>query len=148
MRQYPFAKRKLFAPGPVSLPPFVQEVFQQYQCHHRSPEFQEVLLRVFDQLKKVFQTENHCYLLASTGTGAMEAAVVNSLRQSDRLLSIASGKFGQRWAKVAQSFGIPVDQWQVPWGEDLDLNQLEEKIKNGKSNKSKIERTINMKSHI
>ena len=129
MNQYPFAQKKLMTPGPVPLPEKVKESLAQLECHHRAPEFQEVLERVFKNLKSVFQTKQHCYMLAATGTGAMEAAMVNAFKTDQKALFINAGKFGQRWGKMAKAFGIPYDELEFEWGKDIDLNVVEEKLK-------------------
>src|SRR5690606_6349723 len=115
----------------VPLPEYVKKSFTELECHHRSKEFVEILHNVFENLKKVFQTEQHCFLLSSTGTGAMEAALVNHLNFGENLLTIDSGKFGERWGKMGEAFGMKVKRLQFPWGETIDLNRVEEELKTG-----------------
>ena len=112
-------------PGPVSLPDKVKRVFSQLECHHRSPEFSLVLNRVFENLKKIFQTKQHCYLLASTGTGVLEASLVNCLSSEDQLLFISAGKFGRRWGEIARAYGFRHKELKMPWGGDIDLQRLQ-----------------------
>lgn len=129
MSQYSFVGKKLMTPGPVPLSPKVRAVLTDLECHHRSPEFQEVLVRVLKNLKSIFLTNQHCYLLAATGTGGLEAAMVNCLQSSKPSLFINGGKFGQRWGKIAKAYGIPFDEISLEWGRDVDLNQVEEMLK-------------------
>ena len=125
----PFAGKKLLAPGPVPLPDFVKDSFSQIECHHRSSEFQAILMRVFSQLKSVFQTQSHCYMLSATGTGGLEAAMVNCMRRDRKALFINAGKFGERWGKIAKAYGVPFDELVFEWGEDIDLNLVEDKLR-------------------
>ena len=118
-------------PGPVSLSGKVKQVFSQLECHHRSPEFSLVLVRVFKNLKRIFQTQQHCYLLASTGTGALESSLVNCLSSRDRLLFISAGKFGQRWGEIARAYGFEHRELKMPWGGDIDLQKVVDELKTG-----------------
>ena len=127
----PFFQKKLMTPGPVSLPKKVRQVFSQLECHHRTAEFCTVLNRVFENLKKIFQTQQHCYLLTATGTGALEASLVNSLTSEDRLLFISAGKFGQRWGEIASAYGFGYKELKMPWGGDIDLQRVVDELKTG-----------------
>ncbi len=118
-------------PGPVSLPDQVKQVFSQLECHHRSPEFSTVLNRVFENLKRIFQTTQHCYLLASTGTGALEASLVNCLSSGDSLLFINAGKFGQRWGEIAKAHGFRHKELKTSWGRDIDPGKVAKELKTG-----------------
>lgn len=131
MKNFDFATKKLMTPGPVPLPEVVQKAFSAYECHHRTPEFTEVLSQVFSDLKAVFQTTNHCYLLASTGTGALEASLVNCLGTDDHLLTINAGKFGERWKKLANAYGVPCTSLDFSWGEDIDVDRVRQELKKG-----------------
>ncbi len=131
MEKYPFVGKKLMTPGPVPMPEAVKKSLAEYECHHRSKEFGEILKRVLDQLPQVFQTKQPCYLLAATGTGGLEAAMVNTLKTDRKALFINAGKFGQRWGKIAKSFDIPFDEIEVQWGEDLNVGLVRERLKRG-----------------
>ncbi len=115
-------------PGPVPMPEAVKQSLARYECHHRTPEFAEILERVFVNLKPVFQTKQHCYMLAATGTGGLEAAMVNTLSTQKKSLFINAGKFGERWGKLAKAYGLPFDEIVVPWGEDIPLDKVREKL--------------------
>lgn len=129
MRNYPLFNKKIMTPGPVPLPQIVRDSLAQYECHHRTVEFQEVLDRVFENLKIVFQTQQHCYMLASTGSGGLEAAMVNTMRRDKKSLFINAGKFGERWGKIAKALGIPFDEIIVPWGEEIPLDKVRDQLK-------------------
>lgn len=88
--------------------------------HHRTPEFRGLLAEVFAGLKYVFATENDVLLLTSSGTGAMEAAVVNCVPRGGKAIVLESGKFAERWRILCETFGIEVVRYEVPWGEVFD----------------------------
>jgi aspartate aminotransferase-like enzyme len=98
--------------------------------HHRTPQFQEVLKEVNEGLKYVFQTKNDVFVFASSGTGAMEAAVINLLSPRDTVLTIEAGKFGERWTEICQAYGINTEVIKVQWGEAVDPHKIEEKLNN------------------
>ena len=131
MKDYPFAGKKLMTPGPVPLPRRVRQSLSEFECHHRSTEFSEVLVRVFENLKSIFKTKQHCYILAATGTGGLEAAMVNGLTTKKPFLYINAGKFGERWGKIAAAYNIPCEELKLPWGKNIPLNKVEEIIKKG-----------------
>jgi aspartate aminotransferase-like enzyme len=97
--------------------------------HHRTPQFQQVLKEVSEGLKYVFQTQNDVYILASSGTGAMEAAVVNLLSAGDSALCVQGGKFGERWTELCQSYGIKAEVLDVPWGKAVTAKEIETRLK-------------------
>lgn len=116
-------------PGPVPLPPEVREILSQAMIHHRTPEFERVLKSVSQKLKTTFLTEQTVFMHASTGSGAMESAIVNTLNPGDKILALVSGKFGERWRDMARRHGCSVTELGVPWGESVSLEQLEIEIK-------------------
>jgi aspartate aminotransferase-like enzyme len=85
--------------------------------NHRGPEFKELLVRVTGAMKKGFQTENEVLLLTSSGTGALETAVVNTLSVGDQVLSVNIGNFGERFAKIAKRYGAVVTSYTVEQGQ-------------------------------
>ncbi|MGE5084869.1 MAG: pyridoxal-phosphate-dependent aminotransferase family protein [Bacillota bacterium] len=107
----------LLAPGPVNLHPEVRKALALPMIHHRTPEFDKILKRVLAGIKSVFQTSEDVYLLSCTGSGGMEALLVNVLSPGDKVLAIVSGKFGERWAEMAKTYGADVTIMNVPWGE-------------------------------
>src|SRR3989338_8716048 len=122
-------KNYLLTPGPTPLPPQVCEALARPIIHRRTPQFQAVLKEVTEGLKLVFQTKNDVFILASSGTGAMEAAVVNLLSPGDSALAIQGGKFGERWTEICQAYGITAEVMDVEWGEAADPSQIEKKLK-------------------
>lgn len=116
----------LLAPGPVSLHPEVRRILSLPMIHHRTPEFDTILHRVLCALKKVFHTEQPVYLHSSTGTGGMESLLINTLSPGDQVLAIVSGKFGERWSQMAQTFGYNVTEHHVEWGQSVNPNQIDQ----------------------
>lgn len=121
-------KNYLLTPGPTPLPPEVCEALARPIIHHRTPQFQTVLKEVFEGLKVAFQTKNDCFVLTSSGTGAMEAAVVNLLSWGDQAIVIEGGKFGERWTELCEAYGIKPVVIKVAWGQALDPRILKEHL--------------------
>ncbi|HDL18825.1 MAG TPA: alanine--glyoxylate aminotransferase family protein [Bacteroidetes bacterium] len=108
--------KKLFTPGPTPIPERVLAKMSEPIFHHRTDEFKILLNRIEKKLQTVFCTKNPVYILTSSGSGAMEAAVVNLFRKGDKALTIETGKFGQRWGELCLANGIPVVRHQIEWG--------------------------------
>jgi aspartate aminotransferase-like enzyme len=122
-------KTRLFTPGPTPLLPAAQFAMAAADIHHRTPEFRGLYLRVLDQLKTFVGTKNDVLLLASSGTGAMEAAVSNLTSPGDRVLVLSAGKFGERWEALAKAFGCAVDVVKVPYGQTFSLDEVRKALK-------------------
>lgn len=114
----------LLAPGPVNLHPAVRKALELPMIHHRTPEFDLILKRVLQGLKVVFATQLPVYLLSSTGSGGMESLLVNTLSPGDEVLAIVSGKFGERWAEMAQNYGAKTQILSIPWGESVSPDKV------------------------
>jgi aspartate aminotransferase-like enzyme len=97
--------------------------------HHRSAEFGEMFATVNEGLKVLFQTKNEVLTLTTSGTGAMEAAVVNLLSKGDRALVVRGGKFGERWGELCETYGVQVTAIDVPWGEAVAPETISEHLK-------------------
>ncbi len=117
-------KYRLFTPGPVAVPERVREAMARTLIHHRAPAFLPVLEEVRANLKLVFQTERDVLLLASSGTGAMEAAVANLFSPGDRVVVVRAGKFGERWAELCDAFGVETVCVDVEWGRAVDPSEV------------------------
>jgi aspartate aminotransferase-like enzyme len=88
--------------------------------HHRAPEYEALLAEVREGLKYLFQTEQEVLLFTASGTGGMEAAVVNTLSPGDRVLVVRAGKFGERWGEICQAYGIAFTPIDLPYGKAVD----------------------------
>lgn len=113
-------KEYLLTPGPSQVPPEVLLALARPIYHHRTPRYQGVYKETVGRLKKVLCTESEIALFASSGTGAMEAAVVNLLGPGRRALSIEGGKFGERWTELCDAFGFEREVVSIEWGKAVD----------------------------
>lgn len=109
----------LMTPGPTNVPYEVREAMSRPMIHHRTKEFEVYFNSMNENLKEIFQTQNHILTLCSSGTGAMEAAIVNAFSPGDRVLVANSGVFGDRLVKIATKFGLDVEAMNIPWGEGI-----------------------------
>jgi aspartate aminotransferase-like enzyme len=122
-------KTRLFTPGPTPLLPAAQFAMAAADIHHRTAEFRALYLRVLDQLKTFVGTKNDVLLLASSGTGAMEASISNLTSPGDRVLVLSAGKFGERWTAIAKAFGCAVDVVSAPYGETFPMDEVRKALK-------------------
>ncbi|MDD5477232.1 MAG: alanine--glyoxylate aminotransferase family protein [Candidatus Omnitrophica bacterium] len=122
-------KQYLLTPGPTPLPPQVSLAMARPIIHHRTPQFQEILKEAGTGLKWVFQTSNGVFIISSSGTGAMEAAVVNLLSCGDTALVVQGGKFGERWTEIAKAYGINTEIIDVEWGKAVSPQEIQKRLK-------------------
>jgi aspartate aminotransferase-like enzyme len=122
-------KRYLLTPGPVTIPPEIALKEALPIFHHRTDEFAAVYKNISKGLQYVFQTENEVYVLAASGTGAMEMAVANLLSPGDKIIVASCGNFGDRWAEIARGYGIEVISASVRWGKTIKLAEIERALK-------------------
>ncbi|MEF3169140.1 MAG: alanine--glyoxylate aminotransferase family protein [Deltaproteobacteria bacterium] len=118
-------KRYLMAPGPVAVAPEVLARMSEPIIHHRSPQFSSILTGVRSDLKYLFQTANDVIIFASSGTGGMEASVVNLLSPGDTAIVVRAGKFGERWTELCEAYGVTAVNIDVPWGEAVDPDAVQ-----------------------
>ena len=114
-----------FAPGPTPVPDRVVRKMSAPILTHRSSEFSDLLRQVASGLQHVFRTENDVLVLTASGSGAMEAAVVNLLSPGDRVLAISGGKFGGRWVELCATYGIDTLTLDVEWGKAADPDEVD-----------------------
>jgi aspartate aminotransferase-like enzyme len=113
-------KQYLLTAGPTPVPERVLLAMARPVLYHRAPAFNECLKETQEGLKWLFQTKQPVLQLTGSGTLAMEAAVTNFLRQGDKVLVIRGGKFGERWGRIAQAYGITPVNIEVEWGKSVD----------------------------
>lgn len=111
---------QLRIPGPTPCPPEVLKAMARQMINHRGAEFHKLINDVTEKMKKVYQTRNDLYLLTGSGTGGLEAAVVNMLSPKDKVLSVTIGVFGDRWANIARTYGAEVIALKSEWGQPAD----------------------------
>ncbi len=117
-------KKYLLTPGPTPLPTEVTQAMSLPIIHHRTPQFQAILKEASEGLKSVFQTANDVFILASSGTGAMEAAVANLLSPGDTAITVEAGKFGERWTELCEAYGVLARVIRVEWGKAVDPQEI------------------------
>lgn len=122
-------KYYLLTPGPTPIPPEVSLESALPILHHRTSEFGAIFTQVIEGLKYVFQTQGTVLLLTSSGTGGMEASVVNLLSPGDKVLVASSGVFGDRWIKILETYGIKAETIRNEWGKAIDPQAVEGKLK-------------------
>lgn len=122
-------KYYLLSPGPTPVPPDVLAVASEPIIHHRTPEFSEIFMQVSEGLKHVFGTKEDVFILTSSGTGAMETAIVNTLSPGDKVITISGGKFGERWGNICRAYGVEVKEIVLEWGDDFTADQLAAELK-------------------
>ena len=122
-------KEYLLTPGPTPLPPQVSLAMAKPIIHHRTPQFQEILKEASLGLKWAFQTDNDVFIISSSGTGAMEAAVINLLSCGDTALVVQGGKFGERWTEIAKACGINAEIINVEWGRAVSPAEISQRLK-------------------
>lgn len=115
---------RLFTPGPVEVPPRILRVLGEPPPHHRTDGFRDTMRRVTEALRWIHQTAGEVFVLAASGTGAMEAAVVNTMGRDDRALVIAGGKFGERWVSILKAYGFDPVVVDVEWGRSLNVAEV------------------------
>jgi aspartate aminotransferase-like enzyme len=117
-------KQYLMAPGPVTVAPDILAKMSLPIIHHRSPQFSAILTKIREDLKYLYQTKNDCLIMASSGTGGMEASVVNLLSPGDKAIIIKGGKFGERWCELCDVYGVNTLNIDVTWGEPVDPQEV------------------------
>ena len=118
-------KQILLTPGPSQVPPRVAQVAARPIIHHRTQEFRDVLARIHKNLKCVMGASGDVFILASTGTGALEAGVVNTLSAGDQVIVAVAGKFGERYSEICTAFGLNVVEILKPWGSMVTAADVE-----------------------
>jgi aspartate aminotransferase-like enzyme len=121
-------KYYLMAPGPTPVPQEVLLAMAQPIIHHRTPAYEALFAEVRAGLKRLLQTKQETVVFAASGTGAMEATVVNTLSPGDRAIVIRAGKFGDRWVEICQAYGVEVVTVDAPFGHAASPDQLAEAL--------------------
>lgn len=124
-----YKKEYLMIPGPTPIPPESARVMGEPMFNHRGEKFARLQEEVIAKAKYVFQTKNDLFLLTCSGTGAMEAALVNFLSPGDTLLALINGNFSNRFAKIAETYNINVQRLEKEWAEPFDYDEIAEILK-------------------
>lgn len=121
-------KSMLMIPGPTPVPEAALLAMAKHPMGHRSKEFDAIFAECTENLKWLHQTKSDVLSLTVSGTGAMEAGIINFLSAGDRVLVGTNGKFGERWAEVAEAYGLNVEIVKAEWGQALDPENFREKL--------------------
>jgi len=119
-------KTYLLAPGPTPVPETVNLEMAAPMVHHRTPQFSKIFGEAAEDAKYLFQTKQDVIILASTGTGGMESCITNLFSPGDKVLVVNGGKFGERWGKISESYGLEPVWINVEWGQAVDANKVKE----------------------
>jgi len=119
---------RLFTPGPVEIPARILRALSQVPPHHRTDVFREVYKRVSDDLRWIHQTQGEVLMLAASGSGAMEATVVNLMAPGAKALCLVAGKFGERWGSICKAYGVPFETVDAAWGHAIVVAEVEKRL--------------------
>jgi aspartate aminotransferase-like enzyme len=117
-------KQRLFTPGPTPVPEETLLELARPMVYHRTAEFRQMLGEVLEDLKYIFRTKNLIVPLTASGTGAMEAALVNAVLPGSKMICLIAGRFGERWKSLAKAFGIEAVTVQVAYGQVVTPDML------------------------
>lgn len=124
-------KPRLFTPGPTPLLPAAQVAMASASMHHRTSDFRALYSETLADLKEFIGTHNDVLVLASSGTGAMEASISNLTSPGDKVLVLSAGKFGERWRDLATSFGCKVEMVSAAYGQTFAPADIRSKLDEG-----------------
>ena len=130
-------KLMLMIPGPTPVPEKVLRAIAKHPIGHRSGDFSKIIAECTEGLKWLHQTQNDVLILSASGTGAMEAGIINFLSPGDRVLAGSNGKFGQRWVEVAKAYNLKVETITAEWGQPLDPEKFREQLEADKDKQIK-----------
>ncbi len=120
--------QQLRIPGPTPVPDEVRQAMAKQMINHRGPEFTQLLHDVTAKLKQLFQTKSDVFLLTASGTGGLEAALVNTLSPGDKVLSASIGVFGDLFVSIAQQLGAEVTPLRFEWGKAADIDTIRQAL--------------------
>ncbi|HWE26981.1 MAG TPA: aminotransferase class V-fold PLP-dependent enzyme, partial [Polyangia bacterium] len=121
-------KQYLLTPGPTPVPERVMLAMARPMVHHRMPAFIASFNEAAASLKWIFQTSQPVLMLTGSGTLAMEASIVNTMKRGDKALCVVGGKFGERWRNICKAYGIESVNLDVPWGQAVDPERVKDAL--------------------
>ena len=128
-RKYKPGKHFLQLPGPSNVPDRILNAMCYPTIDHRGPEFSELALKCLSDIKTIFKTKNPVIIFPASGTGAWEAALVNTLNDGDNVLMVETGHFASLWNNMAQKLGLKVELLKTDWRQGLDPNEIEKRLR-------------------
>src|SRR5580698_6128907 len=128
LNSHPSGRHFLQIPGPTNVPDRVLRAMDHPVIDHRSAEFSKLASEVLENLRPIFQTRGPVIIYPASGTGAWEAAIVNTLSPGDRVLMFETGHFSQLWRQVAERFGLQVEYVPGNWRRGVTGTDVTEKL--------------------
>ncbi len=135
--QHRTGRHSLQLPGPTPIPDRILAAMHRQVIDHRGPEFQALAHRVLAHIRWVFKTKNPVLVFASSGTGAWEAALVNTLASGDRLLTVETGHFARNWATMARDLGLVPETIATDWRGGADAEAIEQHLRSDRERRIK-----------
>ncbi len=126
---YPSGRHFLQIPGPTNVPDRVLRAMDRPTIDHRGPEFQQLGFDVLTGMQDIFQTKNPVVIYPASGTGAWEAALVNTLSPGDKVLMFETGQFAALWCEMARRLGLQIELVPSDWRSGVDANEVERRLR-------------------
>ncbi|MBI5143692.1 MAG: alanine--glyoxylate aminotransferase family protein [Candidatus Omnitrophica bacterium] len=123
------SKNYLMTPGPTPVPEEIRLEMAKPIIHHRTKEYQAIFKEATEGLKSIFKTSNDILTFTSSGTGAMEASIVNVLSPGDKIIVVRGGKFGERFGEIAKAYGVEAIPIDIEWGQAPRPEVIKETLK-------------------
>lgn len=118
----------MMTPGPTIVDPRILKALSKPMIHHRTKEFEEIMLDCGSRLKPLFKTQNDTLIIPGSGTASMESALSNTINPGDKVLSLVSGKFSERFRDIAKVYGAEVTELVFDWGTRFDMDKITEAL--------------------
>ncbi|XDZ62779.1 alanine--glyoxylate aminotransferase family protein [Alphaproteobacteria bacterium LSUCC0396] len=134
---YAAGRHFLQIPGPTNVPDRVLRAMDYPTIDHRGPQFAEIGKKCLAGMKTVFKTDSHAVIYPASGTGAWEAALVNTLQEGDQVLMVETGHFASLWRKMASRLGLETEFLATDWRRGVDPQQIEDRLRVDPKNKIK-----------
>ncbi|MFZ8924306.1 MAG: pyridoxal-phosphate-dependent aminotransferase family protein [Candidatus Puniceispirillaceae bacterium] len=134
---YAAGRHFLQIPGPTNVPDRVLRAMDYPTIDHRGPQFAEIGKKCLAGMKTVFKTDSHAVIYPASGTGAWEAALVNTLQEGDLVLMVETGHFASLWHKMASRLGLETEFLATDWRRGVDPQQIEDRLRADPENKIK-----------
>src|SRR5262249_42866442 len=133
----PAGRHFLQIPGPTPVPDRILRAMDTPLIDHRGPEFARLAKRALDGIKTIFKTTNPVIIYTATGTGAWEAALVNTLNAGDKVLMVETGQFATLWKKMAEKLGLKPEFITSDWRQGIDPKAIEARLREDKNKEIK-----------
>ncbi|HPC81660.1 MAG TPA: alanine--glyoxylate aminotransferase family protein [Methanofastidiosum sp.] len=126
----------LMIPGPIPVHPRIFRAMSMKIMPHRGEEFNKLFMEQSERMKKIFKTKNDVFLMAGSGTAAMDAAIANIIQPGDKVLCITSGKFGERFRDIVKAYKGTVVELKYEWGSSINIEDVKKALEKDPSIKA------------